>query len=104
MSHCVVLVTAPDEPAARAVADVLLSRRLAACVNIVPGLSSLYVWKGERQDDSECLLLIKTTQDRFPQLAAAVRETHPYEVPEIIALPIVAGDADYLKWIDENVS
>lgn len=103
MSHCVVYVTVPDETAARRVADALLDARLAACVNIIPGLRSQYVWKGERQDDAELLLLIKTKRERFAELARAVREAHPYEVPEIIALPIVEGDETYLSWIDDNV-
>lgn len=88
---------------AKAVADAALNGRLAACVSIVPGLRSLYWWKGEIQDEGELLLIMKTRADRFDALAEAVRSAHSYEVPEIIAMPIANGNPAYLEWINENV-
>jgi len=102
--HLVVLVTAPSESAGRDIADVLLGMRLCACVSILPSVTSLYVWKGEVCQDEEVLLLIKTSATRFDELAATVRQNHPYDVPEIIATPIVEGSSDYLTWIDDSVS
>ena len=101
--YCTVFVTVADEQQARAVADAVLGKRLAACVNIVPGVRSLYRWKGEIHDDAELLCIMKTRTEHFDALAAAVRAAHSYEVPEIIALPIMIGNPPYLKWIDENV-
>jgi len=100
--HLVVLVTAPSEPEGRDIAARLLERRLCACVNILPSVTSLYVWEEEVCRDAEVLLLIKTVAAHFDELAATVRETHPYEVPEIIATPIVAGSPDYLAWIEAS--
>jgi len=101
--YIVVFVTVPDENVAKSVADAVLKNRLAACVNIASGLRSLYWWKGEIQDDSELLLIMKTRSDKFDALSAAVRAAHTYEVPEIIAMPITAGNPAYLDWINENV-
>jgi periplasmic divalent cation tolerance protein len=103
MSHCVVFITVPNEAVAQRVSDTLLEARLVACVNIIHDIRSLYIWKEERQDDPEFLMIAKTRLERFQELVEAVRLVHPYEVPEIIALPIVVGDAPYLAWIDENV-
>jgi periplasmic divalent cation tolerance protein len=104
MEECiVVLVTVPSREVGRDVAHALLEQRLAACVNVVPSVVSFYTWEGELCSDEEVLLAIKTTGAAFDRLAAAVRAVHPYDVPEIIALPIVAGSADYLDWIDEVV-
>lgn len=96
-------MTVADEQQANAVARAVLDKRLAACVNILPGVRSLYRWKGEIQDDAELLCVMKTRTELFDALAAAVREAHSYEVPEIIAMPIIVGNPSYLKWIDENV-
>ena len=101
--HLVVYVTAPSAPVGRDIASALLDSRLCACVNILPSVTSLYVWEGEVCRDEEVLLLIKTSKARFDALAATVRQNHPYDVPEIIATPIVAGTADYLAWIGESV-
>jgi periplasmic divalent cation tolerance protein len=101
--YVVVLVTAPSADAGRDVAGALLERKLAACVNVVPSIASLYTWEGKLCRDEEALLVIKTTAAAFDDLAAVVRDVHPYDVPEIIALPIVAGSQDYLDWIDEVV-
>ncbi len=98
----VLLVTAPDEENAAMIGRTLVEERLAACANIVKAVRSIYRWKGEIFDERECLLVIKTASDRFPQLEKRVREMHPYETPEIIALEISEGSGPYLKWIAEN--
>jgi len=100
--HVVVLVTAPSKDVGREIGQTLLERRLAACINVVPAVESLYVWQGEVCDDEEVLLVIKTTAAAFDALVTAVRNVHPYDVPEIIALPIAAGFQDYLDWISES--
>ncbi len=99
----VVLCIAPatDGTAGR-LARGLVEKRLAACVNIVPGLRSLYRWKGEVQDDAEVQLIIKTTAARYEQLESWLSDNHPYDVPEIIALPIAGGAKPYLDWLEEQ--
>jgi len=102
--HISVFVTVPDEETAVKVAKAVLDSKIAACASMIPAVRSLYWWKGEIQDDSELLLVIKTRSDMFDLLSRKIREIHPYEVPEIIAFPIVMGNHDYLAWIDDNVS
>lgn len=97
--HLVVMVTAPMGTGEAELAKTLVTERLAACVNLVPAVRSFYVWEDKLQDDSEVLLIIKTTADRYPALEARVKALHPYQVPEIIALPILRGQADYLAWV-----
>jgi periplasmic divalent cation tolerance protein len=99
--HVVALVTAPPDRAAE-LARRLVEEKLAACVNVVPAIRSIYRWKGELCDDGEALLVIKTRAALFGALRARVVELHPYEVPEVIELPILAGHAPYLSWIDES--
>ncbi len=104
-SECVVvLCTVPNEEEASRLGHLLVEKRLAACVNIVPGLRSLYWWEGKVQDDAELLLVIKTRQERFETLRETLVEAHPYSVPEVIALPIEAGHAPYLDWVKDNVT
>ncbi len=98
----VVLVTAPDMRTAGKLARLLVADKLAACVNCVPGIISHYAWKGKACRDREVLLLIKTRSGLLGRLAAAVKKNHPYELPEIIALPVVGGDASYLAWIAQS--
>jgi periplasmic divalent cation tolerance protein len=95
--HC----TCPDPEIGRELAGGLLQDRLAACVSIISGVTSVYSWKGQIQQDTECLLLIKTTARRYPPLERALRERHPYELPEIIAVPIEQGLPAYLHWVEE---
>ncbi len=95
----VVLVTAPDPEVAGSLARALVAERLAACVNLVPGIRSLYRWEGEVQDDAEVLLVIKTTEGRVAPLAERVAALHPYDLPEVLALPAVGGSAPYLDWV-----
>jgi periplasmic divalent cation tolerance protein len=91
--------TCPDDSTAETLAETLLSRRLAACVNILPGVLSLYRWQDRIEQDSEVLLLIKTTEERVTELTALIEREHPYDVPEVIAHPIVAGSQSYLDWV-----
>ncbi len=96
-----VLCTCPNQECAIRIAERLVEERLAACVSLVPGLTSIYRWQEAIQRDAEVLLLIKTVARRFAALAEALRGLHPYEVPEIIALPIDAGLPDYLTWMTQ---
>lgn len=97
----VVLVSAPSKEVAIAIATLLVNAKLAACVSLSP-ICSIYTWQGEVHTDDEWQLVIKTKLDQFEAIAAKVRENHPYEVPEIIALPIVAGSSPYLSWIADS--
>jgi periplasmic divalent cation tolerance protein len=81
----------------------LVTERVAACANIVPGLQSVYTWQGRCERAPEWLLIIKTRIDQYQALEARIRALHPYDVPQIVAVPIVRGFADYLAWIDESV-
>jgi len=95
----VVLVTAPDAAAAEKLARALVDERLAACVNVVPGVRSFYRWEGRVQDDAEFLLVAKTREERVGALAARVDELHPYDLPEILELPASGGSEAYLDWV-----
>lgn len=97
----VVLVTCPPKQAA-ALAAGLVADRVAACVNVVPAVRSFYRWKGKVQRDGESLLVIKTTRARFARLRRAVLARHPYDLPEVIALPVVRGHAPYLDWVADS--
>ena len=95
----VVLVTTPSPDRAAEIARALVEERLAACGNVVPGLRSIYRWEGEVHDDAEALLVLKVPAARVRELSDRVVALHPYEVPEVIALPVEAGNARYLEWI-----
>ena len=99
----VILVTTSSEPEAHKIADLLLNRRKAACVNIVPVVESSFRWQGKLDSARESLLIIKTRASLLPEIIELVKSIHSYEVPEIIALPIIGGSEDYLKWIDDEV-
>jgi periplasmic divalent cation tolerance protein len=99
----VVLCTAPDADTAQTLATALVTEKLAACVNIIPGITSIYRWKGAIEQDAEQLLLIKTAAAGFQQLSARIRELHPYELPEIISVPIATGQQDYIQWITDSL-
>ena len=99
----IVLTTSGNAADAERIARELLDRRLAACVNIVPGVRSLYRWQGSIHDDGEWLLIIKTTQGAVSAIEAAFGEIHPYDVPELVVLAIEDGSAAYLAWIAEHV-
>ena len=94
-----VLTTAPNAEAGGVIARTLVEERLAACVNVIPGVRSIYRWEGEIQDDPEVVLIIKTQADRCEALAARIKDLHPYDVPEVLVLPAVGGSASYLDWV-----
>ena len=98
-----VLTTAGSESEAGKIAHALVERRLAACVNIVPHIQSVYRWEGKVEQAEEYLLLIKTVKIREEQVRAAIRELHSYELPECIAIEIESGSAEYLKWLSDSV-
>ena len=93
------LVTAPDEETGRRIARVLVEERLAACVNVLPGVHSIYRWKGAVEEADEVMLVAKTRAERASALAARVRALHPYELPEVVALPVTDGSRAYLRWV-----
>jgi periplasmic divalent cation tolerance protein len=103
-THAVVLVTTPNLQAARALIEIVLHQKLAACVNLVRGLESYYWWKGQLERSTEVLLLIKTRRALLPKLERAVLDHHPYDTPEFVVLNIAAGSESYLRWIDSSVS
>ncbi|MBE0622524.1 MAG: divalent-cation tolerance protein CutA, partial [Burkholderiales bacterium] len=100
---CLLVVTnLPDRASAEKLAALLIERRLAACINLLAPCESLYRWRGEIQHDQEHPLLIKTAHDRYAELEAAIRANHPYELPEIIAVPVVLGLPAYLQWVESE--
>ena len=102
MEFVIVLITAPQAEA-KELARILVGEKLAACANIIDTVSSIYWWEGKIQDDTEGLLILKTRNDMVDTLIARTKQIHSYAVPEIIALPIIRGNQDYLNWIDESV-
>ncbi|HET7588332.1 MAG TPA: divalent-cation tolerance protein CutA [Gammaproteobacteria bacterium] len=98
------LCTCPDTACGERIAAVLVEKRLAACVNLVPGVRSFYRWQGQARDDQEILLIIKTAAGHFDAIEALVHKLHPYDVPELIALPITAGARSYLDWLRAETS
>jgi periplasmic divalent cation tolerance protein len=100
----VVLTTAASEEVAARLADALVSRRLAACVNVVPGIVSTYRWEGKVATDPERLLLIKTTTARLGQVETLIGELHDYDLPEVIVLPVLGGSEAYLGWIEASTA
>lgn len=100
----IVLITCPDQASAEEIAETLVERRLAACVNLIPGLTSVYRWAGKIERDQEILLMAKTTQPSFAALKDCVTTLHPADLPEIIGLPVQAGLAGYLQWVDQETT
>lgn len=100
----VVLVTAPSPDVGAALGRALVDERLAACVNVIPGLTSIYRWQGQREEASECLLVIKTDDTRYAELERRVLELHPYTVPEVLALPVERGAPAYVEWLRDSVA
>ncbi len=102
-NYIVVFITTKDAEEAEKISKALVKRRLAACVNTVPGVSSRFWWKDKLDESKESLLIVKTKETLLPGIIKAVKKLHSYAVPEIIALPVVGGNADYLDWIDSEV-
>jgi len=99
----VVLVTAPSEAAALELGRTLVDEHLAACVNVVPGLTSIYIWEGKREEAPEALLLIKTRPECYAALQRRILELHPYSVPEVLGLPVAEGAPAYVQWVRESI-
>jgi periplasmic divalent cation tolerance protein len=103
MTEILVLSTTDTPELARKIAFALVEANEAACVNIVPGIRSVYRWEGKVCDETEFLLLIKSTAERFEAINARIHQLHTYQVPEVIAVPITAGDPAYLRWIRDSI-
>jgi periplasmic divalent cation tolerance protein len=101
--YLMVLITTNKIEEARRISQILLEQKKAACINIIPDINSSYWWEGKIEKEQENLLIVKTTSALFDEVVRLVKENHSYKVPEIIALPIVGGNPDYLKWIDETI-
>lgn len=101
MENIVVFITASNEEEASKIARALVETRLAACVNMIRNIRSIYIWQGKTEDGAEVLLIAKTRRSLFDALSKKVKELHSYTVPEVIALPVVEGSADYLNWLKE---
>lgn len=102
--YLVVLVTVPNKIEAEKMAHVLVEKKLAACVNIIPRISSIYHWRGKIEEAEESMLVVKTKQSLWENLAKEVKKNHSYQIPEIIALPITKGFKPYLDWITQSLS
>jgi periplasmic divalent cation tolerance protein len=100
----IVFSTCPDESVAQRIAETLIREQLAACVNRVSGVSSTYLWDGALQNDSEVLLIIKTLESRVPEIEARLGTVHPYELPELVAIPVCRGSERYLAWMRAAVT
>jgi periplasmic divalent cation tolerance protein len=101
--YIVIFITASDKKEARRIAAELIKKRLAACVNIIDGIESFFWWRGKAERAKEALLIVKSKKERLTKIIKTIKAMHSYEVPEIIALPVIAGDEPYLRWIDASV-
>jgi periplasmic divalent cation tolerance protein len=102
--YIITLVTVPNQKTAKKIADIVLDNKLAACVNVLSGLKSYFWWQGKKDIADEILLIIKTKKGLFNKLAKTIKSIHPYDTPEIIAIPIIKGYKPYLDWIDSVTS
>lgn len=98
-----ILTTTPDKPTAQKIAKSLIDRRLAACVQIAGPIESIYRWEGNVETATEWQCWIKTTRDRYSDVEQAIRQLHPYQVPEILAMPLVGGQTDYIQWLERSL-
>lgn len=101
--YCVIYCTYPDRQTAEEAANGMLEARLVACTNIIPNISAHYIWENNTKEGKEELLMMKTRQDKLPEVEKFIVDSHPYEFPEFIAMPIIYGNKNYLSWIDEVV-
>ena len=101
-TYILAFVTVSSKKEAKEIANVLVKDRLVACVNIVPGIVSVYTWQGKKEKSNEVLLIIKSRKTLFKKLARKVKQLHSYDVPEVISIPILDGNKDYLHWIRQN--
>ena len=95
----VILVAAPNQQVAKKIAEHIVNKRLAACVNLLPGIRSIYRWQGKIEDDSEILMIIKSRRAKFEELSQSIASMHPYDTPEILALDVSQGSEKYLNWL-----
>jgi periplasmic divalent cation tolerance protein len=102
-NHLVIMVTAASEKQAKRICDILLESKVIACANIIRGVQSFFWWKGKVDRSRELLLVMKSRSELLEEIVRLVRENHSYDVPEVIALPLVGGDPEYLRWIDDSV-
>jgi periplasmic divalent cation tolerance protein len=100
MTQCLTYMTASNDAEARLIARVLVETRLAACVNIIPGMRSVYRWEGEIHEDAEIVLIAKTRRERVPALTAKIKDIHSYDCPCVVSIDIDGGNPDFLDWID----
>lgn len=101
---CILFSTIDDRRKAEQIASQLVQEKLAACVSIIPDVVSVYKWEGKVQHEGECLLVLKTRQERLDPLISRLAEIHPYQVPEIVAFPVIRGYLPYLEWVMEETS
>lgn len=104
MSYTVILSTVPTEEEAKKITQTLLQEKLVACVNIIKSVESFFWWEGKIDNANEILLVIKTLEKNIPFVIKRIKELHSYTVPEIVALPIIGGNSDYLRWIGESIA
>lgn len=102
--YCIIYCTCPNQESAENLSALLLEKRLVACINVVPNLTSHYIWQGKITKGEELLLVMKTRTSKLTQVEAAVLAAHPYEFPEFIAMPIIHGNQQYLDWVSEVVA
>lgn len=102
--YVTVITTAPDEKTSEAISTALVSSKLVACANILPGVKSSYWWKGKVTTDQELMMIMKTKASLIPAISKRLKEVHPYDVPELIVQPIVDGSPQYLAWIEESTT
>ena len=102
-NHIVTLCTVPDRKTGEKIARALVEERLAACVNVLPGVTSVYHWQGKMEEAAECLLVIKTGAQKFEAVKGRIKALHSYELPEVIAVPITAGSSEYLNWLTDSL-
>lgn len=102
-ANIIILITTANDAEAHRIATVLLEGKKAACVNIIAGVNSLFWWQGQLESEVENLLVVKTRASRLNEIIALVKANHSYDIPEIIALPIIGGNEDYLQWLEKEV-
>lgn len=100
----IVFVTVPGLREGSRISKAILTSRLAACVNVIPGVQSIYKWKGKIVQEKEAMLVLKTTRLRYRKLEQKIKELHPYEVPEVIAIPLICGSPQYVEWVTREVA
>lgn len=98
----ILLTTSPDMATARDIANTLLKEKLVACVNLLPQITSMYVWQGQQEESTEVQMILKTRRSLFPILEQRIKALHPYDVPEILTIPVTDGSPDYLQWLHDQ--